>query len=344
MRKNSLSLRSAGLLSRLFMASACFSLLLVISGCTFSDSDTGGKSEGASESGSKTSLEWVATTGHVHDALTAISAGTNVNIKLFCGPGIDPHSFSASTNDVQAMSEADAIFYNGFHLEAKLHDLLHHQFADKAFAMADHFPESSRLDWVEDGEIDPEAPFDPHIWNHLPGWMTCVEALIEHLCAIDAANAELYRKNGEGYLKTIESTHQAAIEKFDTIPESQKLLVSAHDAFNYFAKVYHFESFAVLGVGNDAEADIKTMRDVAATVSERKIPVIFIENITNPKVTEALQEACEAKGWSVKIAEEPLYSDALGSEPPVDSFMGVFQHNVDLITESLKPEATESEQ
>ncbi len=280
---------------------------------------------------------WIATTGQVADALNRISEGTNPKIKLFCGPGMDPHSFMASTGDVQAMSDASAIFYNGFHLEAKLHNLLHDEYADKALAMASAFPEQARLDWVEDGQIDPEAPFDPHIWNHLPGWQKCVEALIEHVCKIDPDHESTYRANGKAYLEEIDAAHQSAIKKFEAIPTEKRVLVSAHDAFNYFANVYGFETIAVLGIGNDAEADVKTMREVAATVSEKQVPVIFLESITNPKVTQALQEACEARNWQVKIAEQPLYSDDLGSQPPQDTFLGAFNSNVDLIVESLSP-------
>ncbi|MEM9645986.1 MAG: zinc ABC transporter substrate-binding protein [Planctomycetota bacterium] len=283
------------------------------------------------------SQHWVATTGQIADALQRIAGDTQPKIKLFCGPGMDPHSFSASTSDVEAMVACDAIFYNGFHLEAKLHDLLHHQFSDKAWAMAEAFPEEARLDWIEDGEIDPEAPFDPHIWNHLPGWQVCVERLIDRVCEIDPTNEATYRENGRTYLDEIAAAHESATQQFGTIPPAQRVLVSAHDAFNYFAKVYGFETVAVLGIGNDAEADVRTMREVAQTVSERKVPVIFLESITNPKITQALQEACEAKDWNVKIADRPLYSDDLGSEPPQDTFLGAFTSNVDLIVESLAP-------
>ncbi|MEM6689753.1 MAG: zinc ABC transporter substrate-binding protein [Planctomycetota bacterium] len=298
-------------------------------GCTSSSTDS------AVDSDSSGGQLWVATTGQVHDALQNIAEGVDVEMKLLCGPGIDPHSYAASPGDVEAMSNADAIFYNGFHLEAKLHDALHHDFADKAFSMASVFPEDVRLDWVEDGEIDPEAPFDPHIWNHLPAWQTCVKELTEHVASIDPANADTYRANGEKYAAEIASVHENALEKFEAMGEGSRVLVSAHDAFNYFATVYGFESVAVLGVGNDAEADVKTMRDVAKTVCDKKVPVIFLETITNPKVTEALQEACEARDWSVKIADQPLYSDDLGSEPPQNTFLGAFQSNVDLIAESL---------
>lgn len=305
-------------------------VLMTVSGCSETTQPS------AAPNAADGSLKLVATTGHIADALKRITAETNTSVKLLCGPGIDPHSFAASTGDVQAMADAQAIFFNGFHLEAKLHDLLHGEFSDKAWAMAEAFPEDARLDWVEDGEVDPEAPFDPHIWNHLPGWAECVSGLIEQLAAIDPDNADLYRRNGNDYVAEIQATHDLAGQKFAAIPKDQRVLVSAHDAFNYFARVYDFEPVAVLGVGNDAEADIKTMRQVAQAVCDKKVPVIFIETITNPKVTEALQEACAARDWTVTIADQPLYSDDLGSEPPVNTYLGAFMSNVELITASLK--------
>ncbi len=281
----------------------------------------------------------VATTGHIADALRRIS--DNHEIVQLCGPGVDPHSYSASTKDVQAIANAKAVFFNGFHLEARLHDVLEHKFSDKCWAMASAFPPEARLDWVEDGKIDPEAPFDPHIWNHLPGWSECVRGMTAQLCALDPDNADEYQERGDAYVGEVMAAHDAAVEKFSALADDQRVLVSAHDAFNYFADVYDFEAIAVLGVGNDAEADVRTIRDVAVTVCEKKVPTIFLENITNPKVTAPLQEACQAKGWEVEIADEPLYSDDLGVEPPLDTFLGTFSHNVDLITNSLKKKAAE---
>ena len=75
---------------------------------------------------------------------------------------------------------------------------------------------------------------------------------------------------------------------------------------------------------------------MAKTVCDRKVPVIFLENITNPKVTAALQEACAAQDWQVEIADQPLYSDALGVAAPTDTFLGAFITNVELISKSLK--------
>ena len=280
-------------------------------------------------------LKVIATTGQINSAIKKITEGTDVNVTLFCGPGVDPHSFSASTKHVMAMMDANLIVYNGFHLEAKLAEHLEDSFSDKSWSMASAFPDQYRLDWQEDGEIDPDAPFDPHIWNHLPGWAKCVNGLAERLAEADPGNAEIFRNNADKYIKEIEETHRWAAETLKTIPKECRVIVSAHDAFSYFARNYDMETLAVLGIGNDAEADIRTMRNVAETIYQEKVPAIFLESITNPKVTEALSEACHARGWDVRIVSKPLYSDDLGSEPPYDTFLGAFRANVELMVESL---------
>lgn len=288
------------------------------------------------EKGNSSAFKIVATTGHVNDALVAITEGTDVQIKLLCGPGVDPHSFSASTKDSIAMENADMIVFNGFHLEAKLHTLLHDTFKDKSHSMDQWFPKDQRIQWVEEGKVDPEAPFDPHIWNHLPGWIKCVQELGEKLAELNPKNAETYKNNTTLYVKKLEDLHQWAKKELESIPAQNRTLVSTHDAFNYFANQYNLKAEAVLGIGNDAEASVKEMAKVAKKICELKVPVIFMESITNPKVTTALKEACRSQGWKVEIANQRLFSDDIGEKAPQNTFMGAFRSNVELIASSLK--------
>ena len=283
----------------------------------------------------------VVTTGHIHDALQSLLEGSNIELKLLCGPGVDPHSYGASTKDVLAMEQAQLVVFNGFHLEAQLGDVLSRESLQaKSWAMASAFPEEERLDWTEDGtpggEVDPDAPFDPHIWNHLPGWSACVAGLTSHLAQVFPEYAGLVAANGIAYRAQISAAHEWARAELHSIPLEQRVLVSGHDAFQYFALQYGWETVAVLGVGNDPEADIKTMQSVAAFVVERKVPVIFLESITNPKVTKALEEACTGRGWAVRIAGVPLYSDDLGASPPVNTFLGAFRTNVETIVNAME--------
>ncbi len=307
--------------------------LIAAQGCSKSaSSSASAKTAGASSD----ALSLIATTGQINSALQALTEGTDATVKLFCGPGVDPHSFSASTRDIQAMKKCDAIIYNGFHLEARLDEHLHNTFGEKSWSMASVFPQAYRLDWIEDGETDPNAPFDPHIWNHLPGWSKCVHGLANHLMEIDPDNKETYQKNLDSYAAKIDLAHQWAAEQLSAIAEPRRYIVSAHDAFNYFARVYNMQTLAPLGVGNDAEADIQTMSSVAAEICEKKVPVIFLEAITNPKVSKALQEACQSRGWEVKIVSQQLYSDDLGDTAPQNTFLGAFRSNVEIMVENLK--------
>ena len=281
----------------------------------------------------------VATTSQIADAMQQVlgSMSDQFEITRLCGPGVDPHSFSPSVADVRAMESADLIVFNGFHLEAKLDSLLHGRYETKSWAMAKAFPESARLAWVEDGQSDSSVAFDPHIWNHLEGWAECVEQMASQLSDLVPDRGDEIATAAAVYVAEIRAMHIEAQNRFAAIPRERRVLVSSHDAFNYFADVYEFDTLAVLGIGNDAEADVATMRQVAETVAERKVPVIFLESITNPKIAESLREATEARGWQVRIADRPLYSDDLGSEPPTDTFLGAFEHNVNLIAESLTP-------
>lgn len=333
------------------MKSNCFFLLalgicfFLVAGCSEAVSGPKPVHESAGSQGDDSRedaspLKLVATTGQINSALNRITAGTGAQVRLLCGPGVDPHSFSASTRDVQAMLDADLIVYNGFHLEAMLSEHLEGTFQDKSWSMASAFPASQRLDWVEDGEIDPDAPVDPHIWNHLPAWGVCVTGLAEHMAGADPAHADQYRENAAAYVAELEEAHQWACQKLSELPEDSRILISAHDAFGYFARNYGMTTGAPLGVGNDSEADVQTISEISELICEQKIPAIFLETITNPRVTQALSEACAARGWNVVIVRQPLYSDDLGEESPHDTFLGAFRSNVNVIYEALSSAGT----
>ena len=288
---------------------------------------------GGAASGSEVPLV-VVTTGQIHDATRAMVDGLPVELKLLCGPGVDPHSYGASTRDVLAMDRAELIVFNGFHLEAQLSELLEREaIAAKSWSMAGAFPVERRLGWSEEGVGD--ESFDPNIWNDLQGWSSCVEALSQELAELFPESAEQITANGERYRAELLAANQWAAQRLGALPESRRVLVSGHDAFNYFARNYGLETVAILGVGNDPEADLRTMRTVAEEVVERQVPVVFLESITNPRLTQALLEACAARGWTARIADEPLYSDDLGVEPPVDTFLGAFRANVEVISTAL---------
>lgn len=278
----------------------------------------------------------VATTGQIHDALQAMTEGVPVDLRLLCGPGVDPHSYSATTRDVKDLSRARAVIYNGFHLEAQLGEALEvGDIAAKAWSMASAFPSESVLEWVEDGEVDPDAPHDPHIWNHLPGWGTSVSALGEHVAGLLPDHADAIRAGAAAYVTEITEADRWAAEAIAALPANRRVLVSGHDAFQYFARRYGMQTLAVLGVGNDAEPNVRKIQEIAGQIVERDVPVVFLESITSSKIAEKLVESCVDRGAEVRIADDPLYSDDLGDQPPVDTFLGAFRTNVETIVRNL---------
>ena len=139
----------------------------------------------------------------------------------------------------------------------------------------------------------------------MPGWTKCVEGLTKKLAAADPDHAEAYNKNAEAYVAEIIDAHAWAKEKLASLSANHRTIISAHDAFKYFANQYGMEADAVLGIGNDPEADIVEMRRVAKIVCDKKVPAIFMESITNPKVTQALKEACQDRNLSLIHISEP---------------------------------------
>ncbi|MCG8479931.1 MAG: zinc ABC transporter substrate-binding protein [Spirochaetales bacterium] len=270
-------------------------------------------------------LRILATTGHVGDAVSRVAP--NADTFVLVGPGLDPHTYEASTRDIEQMRSADIVFWNGLHLEAQMEDAIR-SLGDAQLELGEEIPESMLLPWEDD-------LFDPHIWNSTEIWSLVVQAIADRLSEMDPAGATAYQQNAAAYIAEIEAADAYARERLATIPAENRVLVSGHDAFNYFAAAYGFESLAIEGISTEDEASLQDLRDLADYVVDNNVVAIFYENITNPQATIALQEAVEARGASVGISEEELFSDALGDAPPLDTYLGTFRHNVDAITNTL---------
>ena len=270
------------------------------------------------------SLRVVATTGHIGDALTRIAPGLDVFVLV--GPGLDPHTYEASTRDVQRLRDADMVFWNALDLEAQMARQIR-SLGSRQVALGEVVPEHLLLPF--------EGGVDPHIWNSTEIWTLVVDAIADTMAALVPDLAETFRANAAAYAVEIAAADAYAREQLASIPPEHRYLVSGHDAFNYFARAYAMEALAVEGISTADEASIQDLRELADFITEQRVPVIFYENITDRQATDALREAVIARGWDVQIAEETLYSDSLGDAPPLDTYLGTFLHNVDVIVAAL---------
>jgi manganese/zinc/iron transport system substrate-binding protein len=280
----------------------------------------------------------VATTGQITDALQNIG-GDAINLTGLLGPGVDPHLYVPTESDVTTLSEADVIFYNGLHLEAQMERILE-QIGSRGtvvVAVGSKLPVDRLLDW------DASAPHDPHVWNDPTLWSIGVAAMRDTLVETDPANADLYRQNSEAYLAEIAATHEYIKAEVERIPIERRVMITAHDAFGYFARAYGLEVLGLQGVSTEAEASAADVQDLADFIVKRQVPAIFVETSVPPRTIEAVQAAVQAQGFEVKIGGT-LYSDALGDpETPAGTYTGMLRHNTDTLVQALAGQMADAE-
>jgi manganese/zinc/iron transport system substrate-binding protein len=275
-------------------------------------------------------LNVVATTGQVGDLALRVG-GDRVRVTTLMGPGIDPHLYKASAGDLERLLAADLVLSSGLHLEAKMGEVLERMDGGrKSLAVTAAIPESLLL-------APPEfsGAHDPHVWFDIPLWLHAVDAVRDALIAKDPANAAGYQERAATYrteLAALDAEVRAAIA---SIPAERRVLITAHDAFNYFGRAYGLEVRGLQGISTVAEAGTGDVQALAAFIAERRIPALFVESSVSPKAIEAVLAAVRARGFEVAMGGS-LYSDALGDTgTPTGSYPGMIRHNVATIVAAL---------
>lgn len=271
------------------------------------------------------------TTGMIRDAVVNI-AGDHVDVVALMGPGVDPHLYKATHGDLEKLTKADIVFYNGLHLEGKMGEVFTKLGRTRpVIAIASKIPDDS---------IRPIPGFqdthDPHIWFDVALWKYAVMTISQTLQEKDSANAISYKKNTERYLTQLDSLHQAVQKSILEIPDQQRVLITAHDAFGYFGDAYKIQVRGLQGISTVSEFGLRDVTELVNFIIERKIKAIFIETSVSEQSINAVVEGCRNKNWNIKIGGS-LYSDAMGPEgTPEGTYIGMIHANVKKIVEALK--------
>jgi len=273
----------------------------------------------------------VATTTIVGDLVRTI-AGPEIQVDVLMGPGIDPHLYKASAGDVRRMSGADAIFYNGLHLEGKMSEVLARMGERGAVTVA-------VAECLPPGELIALQGFsgmhDPHVWFDVNLWAGTIGCTADALAELDPLHAEQFRKRARAYSEELAALDAWARGRAEDLRADQRVLVTAHDAFSYFARAYGFEVRGLLGVSTAAEAGTSDVQNLARFIVEREVPAVFVETSVSPRYVEALQEAVSARGFVVEIGGT-LHSDSLGGpDSSASSYVGTVRENVETVVTAL---------
>ncbi len=309
---------------------AFFVLALFITACT-------GQSNKQADLAQR-KIKVVTTTGMIADLATNIG-GDRVTVTPLMGPGVDPHLYKASERDVTRMSDADVIFYNGLHLEGAMAEVLK-QLGEsgQTMAVAEAIPDSLLLS-------PPTAvgTYDPHVWFDVTLWMMAGAAVRDKLIELDPQHTDTYRVNAESYLTRLSDLNGYVLQEIKKIDPTQRVLVTAHDAFNYFGRAYGMEVRGLQGISTASEAGTADVQELAEYIAENKIPAIFVESSVPRRNIEAVQAAVKSRGFEVVIGGE-LFSDAMGSPgTPAGTYPGMVRHNVAAIVSALTGSATEAD-
>jgi manganese/zinc/iron transport system substrate-binding protein len=276
-------------------------------------------------------VQVVATTSVVADLVREVG-GERVQVAGLMGPGVDPHLYRASEGDVRRMSGADIVFYNGLHLEGRMAELFDRMAARglATVAVAEAVPAERLLSPPEF-----EGSYDPHVWMDVGLWKEAARRVGEALAQLDPAHAAGYAERAARYAARLRELDDYVRGQAMTLPEERRILVTAHDAFNYFGRAYGFQVRGLQGISTVAEAGTADVQDLARFVADHGIPALFVETSVSPRSIQAVQAAVRARGSEVRVGGD-LFSDALGGPGTgAETYEGMIRHNIDTIVGAL---------
>jgi manganese/zinc/iron transport system substrate-binding protein len=236
------------------------------------------------------------------------------------------------------MLRSDIIFYNGLVLEGKMTDAIIRvaRSGKPVYAVTELLP--------EDQLIEPEGEaglYDPHVWMDPRSWARTAELIADRLIQHDRAGAPAYRRNLAALQTKMGELDAYAERAIATIPERQRVLITAHDAFNYFARRYGIEVLGIQGLSTESEAGVRRMQELVAVLAKRQIPAVFVETSVSNRNVLALIEGARARGHEVALGGE-LFSDAMGQPGTYEgTYIGMIDHNVTTVVRALGGQAPE---
>ena len=283
--------------------------------------------------GSAEPYKIVCTVGMITDIVVNL-VGNYAEVEGIIGEGIDPHLYKPTRGDVIKLSQADVVFYNGLLLEGKMTDVLVGIASKGKLVKAVTEAILVETDYLLEKD-DGSAYTDPHVWMDVSGWLRAIPVIAETLAVYDPENAEAYHSKAAFYAEQLEALDAYAKEAMSTIPESQRVLVTAHDAFQYLGRAYGIEVRGIQGISTESEAGVRDLEDLVDFIVERQIPAVFVESSVADKNVRALVEGARARGHAVIIGGS-LFSDAMGQAGTYEgTYIGMIDSNVTTITNAL---------
>jgi zinc/manganese transport system substrate-binding protein len=248
--------------------------------------------------------------------------GNSVNVTTLVGPDSDAHVYAPAPSDAKKIADAKLVFVNGFGLEGWLPRLV-----QSAGGKATVVTATSGITPLELG-----SDADPHAWQSIANAKIYVTNIRDALAAADPANAEAFKSNASAYLAQLDALDREVREAVAQIPENRRKVISAHNAFGYFAAAYGIEFIAPVGVSTESEASARDVARIITQIRSARIPAVFLENITDPRLIGRIAAETGARVGGT------LYSDSLtGEKGDSPTYIAMVRHNIKALTSALSP-------
>jgi len=291
-------------------------ILIVFTGCTSSPTESSGK------------LKIVCTTSIIADAVSEITNDSCIVISLM-GPGTDPHLFKPTKASLDHMADADIIISNGLHLEGRMQEVLQQMSRSKQIIF---IGDTLNKDQLLYGDASKKLP-DPHIWFDVNIWAQGISYLSNALSRVYPESIDIEKR--DTYVQNLHDLDDWVRVEMHSIPEEQRVLITAHDAFSYFGKAYDVEVVGLQGISTMAEYGIRDITNMVDFVISRKIKAVFVETSISSRSIEAVIAGCKDRGFNV-VEGGTLYSDALGGKDSgADTYIEMVKFNVTTIKKAL---------
>ena len=273
-----------------------------------------------------------ATVSMVADLVKQVG-GDRVEVVGLMGAGVDPHLYKATASDVTKLQQAEVIFYNGLVLEGKLQDILAKLARTKKFVypVAESIPEKRLLEPPQF-----EGHYDPHVWFDVELWELCAQTVVKGLGEFAPKDMAYFEQRGKETAARLRALHMWALKKSAELPKERRIVVTSHDAYNYFGRAYGFQVVGLQGVSTVTEAGLADMAKLVDFIKKNKVKAIFVETSVSPATIQRI-----SKDAGVKIGGE-LFSDAMGTPGQLENgydlgtYDGMIRHNLTTIVEALK--------
>lgn len=306
-----------------FMLAISLLTVFMVTGC---GEETGGTEEAETTHGHD-HLHIVATTTMIEDLAHQI-AGPDAQVIGIMKVGEDPHVYDVRPNDAVSISKADIVFMNGLHLEATLEGVVE----QSARGPVVDLTKLAAIDPL--GSSDYEGAPDPHCWMDVRLYRKYAEVMRDQLVGLDPEHAEGYRQRATAYLAQLDELEAWIREQWQSIPQDQRVIVTSHDAFNYYAEAYDVQVHGVIGISTDAQpkaADIEAMRQM---IQDRGVRALFVETSVAPTLNQIVENIAQATGAQIGGS---LFSDSLGGPDSAGAtYLDMMRHNTTTMVEALR--------